>query len=303
MPLRSPRRGNCWSRNQVPGSTENIWSRTSDGRSPQGDERAARHVAGFQSGRTVLDVRRLPAQEHHDLHDWNRSLSGPTTRRDAPHVAPLFTGRFEGRLCEDRCRFSVDGVFGFGRKGVADGRHALAVSAGLVVGDEASGCSKDLQVAYAWVEKELETGLRTGRRVQVTDDQSAVNDELECWPEDVDVTSPFFRKLRVETEETSSILRLPARRTDRLSALSSGPGRDAESLRRLQARPRSSVAFAFTALTPTIAAVATNTAVSAILLSMVSPCGFVVAVSKPTRRIRIAGRTRGEQPAHHGGNT
>jgi hypothetical protein len=35
---------------------------------------------------------------------------------------------------------------------------------------------------YAWVEKELETGLRTGRRVQVTDSQSAVNDELECWP-------------------------------------------------------------------------------------------------------------------------
>ena len=62
-------------------------------------------------------------------------------------------------------------------------------------------------------------------------------------------------------------------------------------------------AFAFTALTPTIAAVATNTAVSAILLSMVSPCGFVVAVSKPTRRIRNAGRIRREQPAHHGGKT
>ena len=72
-----------------------------------------------------------------------------------------------------------------------------------------SGCSKDLPVGYAWVEKEVETGLRTGRRVQVVDNQSAVSDELECWPKDVDVTSPFFRKLRVETEETSSILRLP----------------------------------------------------------------------------------------------
>jgi hypothetical protein len=62
-------------------------------------------------------------------------------------------------------------------------------------------------------------------------------------------------------------------------------------------------AFALTALTPIIAAVATNTAVSAIILSMVSPCGFVVAVSKPTRRFRNAGRTRGEQPAHHAGKT
>ena len=62
---------------------------------------------------------------------------------------------------------------------------------------------------YFWVEKDLETGLRTGRRVQVTHQQSAVNDELECWPKNVDATSPFFRKLRVETEEISSILRLP----------------------------------------------------------------------------------------------
>jgi len=62
---------------------------------------------------------------------------------------------------------------------------------------------------YAWVEKTIETALRTGRRVQVTDTQSAVSDDLECWPRNVDATSPFFRKLRVETEETSSILRLP----------------------------------------------------------------------------------------------
>jgi len=64
---------------------------------------------------------------------------------------------------------------------------------------------------FGWVEKEVETGLRTGRRIQVKDDQSAVNDELECLPKDIDVTSPFFRKVRVETAETSSVLRLPAR--------------------------------------------------------------------------------------------
>jgi len=64
---------------------------------------------------------------------------------------------------------------------------------------------------YAWVEKDVETGLRTGRRVQVGDNQSALNSELECWPKDVDATSPFFRKLRVEAEETALLLRFGAR--------------------------------------------------------------------------------------------
>jgi hypothetical protein len=64
---------------------------------------------------------------------------------------------------------------------------------------------------YSWVEKDVETGLRTGHRVHVTDDQSAVNDRLECWPKGIDAASPFFRKLRVETEESTSVLRLAAR--------------------------------------------------------------------------------------------
>ena len=63
---------------------------------------------------------------------------------------------------------------------------------------------------YAWVEKEVETGLRTGGRVQVTEDQSAVNDELDCWPKNVELTSPFYPKVRVETREASAILRLPS---------------------------------------------------------------------------------------------
>jgi serine/threonine protein kinase len=62
---------------------------------------------------------------------------------------------------------------------------------------------------YAWIERDVETRLRTGRRFEVRESQSAVNDDLDCWPEHVEVTSPFFRRLRVETEETSSILRLP----------------------------------------------------------------------------------------------
>jgi hypothetical protein len=68
---------------------------------------------------------------------------------------------------------------------------------------------------FGWVEKDVDTGLRTGRRVQVKDDQSAVSDELECWPKGVDETSPFFRKVRVEVEETSSVLHLsPSDRID-----------------------------------------------------------------------------------------
>ena len=56
--------------------------------------------------------------------------------------------------------------------------------------------------------------------------------------------------------------------------------------------------------TPAKAAVATNKAVSAILLSIGFPCGFVVCGFKPTRRIwRRISRNRLEQPAHHGGNT
>ena len=60
---------------------------------------------------------------------------------------------------------------------------------------------------------------------------------------------------------------------------------------------------ALATLTPTKAAETAKTAASAILLSMVSPCGFVVAVWKPTRRVWRGGQTRGEQPANHGGNT
>jgi hypothetical protein len=63
---------------------------------------------------------------------------------------------------------------------------------------------------FVWVEKEVETALRTGRRIQVTEGQGAISDEPECWPKVVEETSPLFRRLRVETEETSSILRLQA---------------------------------------------------------------------------------------------
>src|SRR4029078_609926 len=62
-------------------------------------------------------------------------------------------------------------------------------------------------------------------------------------------------------------------------------------------------AVAFAMLAPAKAAETTPTAASAILLSMVSLCGFVFAVRGPTRRVRHVRRFRREQPAHHGGNT
>jgi dipeptidyl aminopeptidase/acylaminoacyl peptidase len=64
---------------------------------------------------------------------------------------------------------------------------------------------------YVWVERDLETAARTGRRVEVKANQDAVNDDIECWPHGVPAASPFFRRLRVETEEATFVLRLPRR--------------------------------------------------------------------------------------------
>jgi hypothetical protein len=64
---------------------------------------------------------------------------------------------------------------------------------------------------YLWAERDVEKRVRTGHRIEIKGDQNPENDDLECWPRDVDERSPFFRKLRMETEETSSLLRLPVR--------------------------------------------------------------------------------------------
>jgi Tol biopolymer transport system component len=62
---------------------------------------------------------------------------------------------------------------------------------------------------YAWVEKEVATGLRTGRRVQVASNQNGSNnEELDCWPKNVEKGSPFLSRPRVETDETSAVLGL-----------------------------------------------------------------------------------------------
>jgi hypothetical protein len=63
---------------------------------------------------------------------------------------------------------------------------------------------------YAWVEKELETDLRTGRRLSIAQSSSGPDEDFDCWPKDVDAASPFFSRPRVETRETSSLLGLPS---------------------------------------------------------------------------------------------
>ena len=183
---------------------------------PKGDERPARYLAGFQPGRQFVGIRRLHPQEHHDLHDWNRSVSG--LRRD--------------EMLPTAPRFSPDGSkVAYVRLGAVSRMVVFSISDGKEwpMGGTHWQCPPVWSSANRGLDvrricrrlrlggKEIETGLRTGRRVQVANDQSAVNDELDCWPKGVDVTSPFFRKLRVETEETSSILRLPSTRAGRLS--------------------------------------------------------------------------------------
>jgi len=62
---------------------------------------------------------------------------------------------------------------------------------------------------YAWAERNTITGERTGNRVNVADSEVALS-EASCWPADVGPDSPFFRRVRVETKETTRLLSLPA---------------------------------------------------------------------------------------------
>ena len=65
------------------------------------------------------------------------------------------------KLRNDTPRLMAFSVSGRTRNG--NGRHALAVSARLVVVEDRLGFEGSAG-RYAWVEKEVETGLRTGRR-------------------------------------------------------------------------------------------------------------------------------------------
>jgi serine/threonine protein kinase len=63
---------------------------------------------------------------------------------------------------------------------------------------------------YYWIERDIETGQATGRRFDMGDALNDANqdpDERWCWPPDSADTGAFPR-LRIETEELSSLLRL-----------------------------------------------------------------------------------------------
>ena len=229
-------------------------------------------------------------------------------RRDEmlPDFAALLTGRLEDRLRDGWVTSAADGVFD--RRTEKSGRWAARIGNVRRFGHRPTSLerSKARPAATRGWKRRSRRGLRTGRRVQVADDQSAVNDELTAGRRTSMPTSPFFRK-RAD-RDGGDVVDPPssvesARPTEQRSAVfPSGMQNPCGAWRR---RPGSCRRLApWRRSTPTNAAVATNKAVSAILLSIGFPCGFVVCGFKPTRRIwRRISRNRREQPAHHGGNT
>ena len=190
-----------------PGSTENIWSRTPDGALEKRTAGPHDTSPDFSpDGRTWIYSDYL-----------RRSIMICTTGTDRCRVLR------HDEVLPTWPRFSPDGSkVAYVRYGVASEMVAFSVTDGTQwpLGGTHWQCPpvwsspdkiwtfEGSAGGYAWVEKEIETGLRTGRRVQVTDGQSAINDQLECWPANASVASPFFRKVRVETEELSTVLRL-----------------------------------------------------------------------------------------------
>jgi hypothetical protein len=66
---------------------------------------------------------------------------------------------------------------------------------------------------YRWCERNAKTGTRTGRKREVdntdVDITLAAPDEVQCWLPDAAMGSPFNPRLRVKTEETSRLVRVP----------------------------------------------------------------------------------------------
>jgi hypothetical protein len=61
---------------------------------------------------------------------------------------------------------------------------------------------------YFWSERDVATGVKTGKRLPVPEGHGRT-DEIGCWPRSAEEGSPFFQRLRVETDETSSVTTLP----------------------------------------------------------------------------------------------
>jgi hypothetical protein len=65
---------------------------------------------------------------------------------------------------------------------------------------------------YFWSERNVKAGTKTGGRLEVTSPEDraklAGSEGVQCWPDTVAPSSPFFQRLRVETEEVSRLLSL-----------------------------------------------------------------------------------------------
>jgi hypothetical protein len=60
---------------------------------------------------------------------------------------------------------------------------------------------------YFWSERDVTTGVRTGNRRNGPQANIAL-DEVQCWPKSASPESPFFQKVRVESQEMSRLLKL-----------------------------------------------------------------------------------------------
>ena len=60
---------------------------------------------------------------------------------------------------------------------------------------------------YFWSERDVTTGMRTGNRQDGPHPNVAL-DEVQCWPKSASSESPFFQKVRVESQEVSRLLKL-----------------------------------------------------------------------------------------------
>jgi dipeptidyl aminopeptidase/acylaminoacyl peptidase len=62
---------------------------------------------------------------------------------------------------------------------------------------------------HYWSERDIVTGARTGQRKKLTG-LPASQDEVQCWPSGEPVSSPFFHRLRAESDETTKLLQVPS---------------------------------------------------------------------------------------------
>jgi hypothetical protein len=60
---------------------------------------------------------------------------------------------------------------------------------------------------YFWSERFIETGRRTGKRIDAPNENVDVS-EVQCWPPSAAKGSPLFQRLVIKTNETSRLLRL-----------------------------------------------------------------------------------------------